>query len=113
MGSDLNHCGGQIGLHPGDSVGTAKDGAASVDVGAAVLSPENSPLGEDGKTVQTGGTACTDDRIGDDFIVKGDVDAVVAAVEGGRLYLDVRVQQLGAADPGGGAGIQNALGAGG
>ena len=113
MGSDLHHSGGQIGLKPGDAVRAVQHSAASVDMGAAVLSPENSPLGEDRQTVEAGGTACADDRIGDDPIVEGDVDAVVAAVEGGRFYLDVRVQQLGAANPGGGAGIQNALGAGG
>lgn len=113
MGSDLHHSGGPVGGQDAAAVEAADAGVAAVDVGTAVLAAENGPLGEDGKTVQGGGTGTAHHGICQDAVVEGHVDAVVVPVEGHGLHIDVGGQQLGAADPGVGAGVQNGLGAGG
>lgn len=82
----FHHGGGAIGVAPGHTVGTVEAGVASVDVGAAVLAAQNCPFAENGQAVQGCGTGGSDNGIGDDPVVKGDIDAVVVPVKSHRFH---------------------------
>ena len=79
----------------------------------AVLAAEHRPLAEDPKTIQGGGAAGANQGIRQNPVVEGDVDAVVVPVKGHRLHIDIRMDQLGTADPDIGRGVQKLLRAGG
>jgi len=57
VGSDLHHCSGAVGVDCGAAVGFSQTGVAAEDVGTAVFTAEDYPLGEDGAAVQGCGTA--------------------------------------------------------
>lgn len=113
VGSDLYNGGWPAGTGSGEAVGRIHLGVAAVDVGTAVLTAEHSPLGENAQSVQRSRPIVANYRIGDDFIVEGHVDTVVAVIERYRLYIYVCAQQLGTPYPCADAGFQNSLGAGG
>ena len=110
---DLHYGGRQIGEEGGGTVVGTQAGAAAVDVGTAVFTAENGPFREDGKAVQRGGAGVAHHGIGQHPVVEGQVDAVMAAVEGHGLHIDIGSDELCAPDPGVGGGVQKGLGAGG
>ena len=112
MGSDLHHSGGAVGGYGGAVYAGAVD-AAGENMGPAVLTAENGPLGEYGKTVQWGRAAGGGNALSQNPVVEGDIDAIMMAIEGNGFYTDVGVDQFGAAYPDIGGGIQQLLGAGG
>ena len=111
--SDLHHSRGTVGIIAAESVGTADDGVAAENMGPAVLTAEDGPLGEHGQPAQGGGAIVADGGIGQNLVVECNVDAVVIAVKGHGLHFNAGIQQLGAAGLYPGTGIQNGLGAGG
>ena len=109
--SDLHHGGGQVGKVPGHAIQFAQTGVAAVDVGAAFFAAEYRPFGEHGKAVEGGGAAAAYHRVGKDPVVEGHIHTVVVPVEGYGFHIDVGIEQFGAADPGAGSAVQQALGA--
>ena len=83
---NLYHSGRQIGLQPGQSIRAADNGIASEDMCPAVLAAQNSPLGEDCKTVQRCRPSGTDNGISKDPVVECNVNAVVIPVKSHRLH---------------------------
>ena len=111
--SDLHHCSRQIGKQGRRSVEGTDAGVAAVDVSAAVFSTENRPFAEDCQTVQCGGACIAYHGIGQNAIVEGHIDTVMVPVEGDWFDINVRCDQLRAADPGVGSIVQYGLGTGG
>ena len=110
---NFHYSSGVIGLQQGRAVEGAWSGGAAVDVGAAVFAAEHGPFGEYGQTVEHGGAIVADHSIGQNPVVKRQIDAVMAAVEGYRCNVDIGCDQFRAADTGVGGTVQNGLGAGG
>ena len=100
-----------VGEHPGDSVNATENGVAAEDMSPAVLTAEDGPLGEYGKTVKRRGVNGTGDGVCVDLIVECHVDAVMVAIESHRFHIDVGIKKLGAVDPCTGGGVQHFLGA--
>lgn len=109
----LHHSGGQIGRNTGQTVGPTQNRVAAENMGPAVLTAQDGPLGESGQTVKAGRTCCADNSVSQNLVVKGNINTVVIAVEGNRFHIDIGVQKLCAADPDTGTGIQNCLRTGG
>ena len=107
----LHHSGGTVGAGQGQTVGAAQTGVAAENVGVAVLAAEDGPFGEHGHTVQCCRPGGSYGGIGQDSVEEGHVDAVMVPVKGHRLHINVGVDQIGAADPGVGGGVQDTLGA--
>ena len=74
-------------------------------------SAEDSPLGEHGQAVEGGGAAAAYYGIGQHPVVEGYIHTVMVPVEGHGLHINIGIQKLGAADPGAGGAVQQALGA--
>lgn len=110
VGSDLYHCGGQIGAGAGGTVAFAQASVTAVNVGSAFFAAEYGPLGEYGQAVKGGGAAAAYHGVGQNAVVEGHIDAVVIPVEGHRLHINVGVEQFGAADFCAGGTVQQALG---
>ena len=108
---DLHHGGGTVCAEDGGTVIFADPGITGKDVCPAVFTAEHRPFGEHGEAVQAGGAAGAYRGICQNAVVKGYVNAVVIPVKGYRLHIDVGVQQIRTADPGGGSTVQNGLGA--
>ena len=111
--SDLHHGSGTVGAAAGPAVAGSDAGIAAEDMGPAVLTAEDGPFAEYSQTVQRCGAAVAHSGISQDLIVEGDVDTVVVPVKGHRLHLNVRMQQLRAADLCPGGRVQDLLGPGG
>ena len=109
----VHYGGGKVGTGAGGAVGGAEAGVAAVDVGAAVLAAQNRSFGEYRQAVQRRGAAGAHHRVCQNPVVEGDIDAVMVAVESHGLHINISGQQLRAAHPGVGGGVQKRLGAGG
>ena len=108
--SDLHHCNRAVGAEAGETVGTADDGVAVENVGSAVFAAEDGPLGEYRQTVKGGGLDGSGDGICQNLIVEGYIDTIMIAVKGHRLYINIGIEKLGAADSGTCGRIQDFLG---
>ena len=108
--SDLHHGGGAVGGVDGTAVGGSQTGVGGEDVGPAVLAAEDGPLGEDGEAAEGGGHGGAGHGVGQDLIVEGHIDAVVVAVKGHGLHINVGVQEPGGADLDPGGAVQDLLG---
>ena len=108
--SDLHHGGGAVGGVDGAAVGSAETGVGSEDVGPAVLAAEHRPLGENRQAAEGGGHGGAGHGVGQNLIVEGYIDAVVVAVEGHRLHINIGVQEPGRADLYSGGAVQELLG---
>ena len=86
---------------------------AAVGVGAGVFTAEDGTLVEDRKTIEGGRAVGAYRRVGQNAVVEGQIDAVVAAVKGYGFYVNGGGDQLGAADTCVSGGVQDGLGAGG
>lgn len=107
--SDLHHSCGEIGQYLGIAVAGADPGVTAEDMGAAVLTAENGPFGEDSQTTDGGTAAVPGCGICQNPVIKGDVDAVMMAIEGHRLYFNGGIEQFRAADLGAAGAVQNCL----
>ena len=94
----------------GAAVGGSQAGVGGEDVGPAVLTAEHRPLGEHRQAAEGGGHGRARHGVGQDLIVEGHVDAVVVAVKGHGLHIDVGVQEPGGADLHPGGAVQELLG---
>ena len=65
----------------------SKDGIAGEDLGTAVFSAEDGPLGEDRQAAEGGGFGSAHNGVRQNPIVECDVNAVMVAVERYRLCL--------------------------
>ena len=83
------------------------------DVCPTVLSAEYRPFGEGGQPRQGRWPVGTHDGIGQNPVVKGDINAIVVPVEGHGLHIHVGVEQLGRPDPDASGLFQGLLRAGG
>ena len=106
---NLYHGGGAVGAGTAGSIRGTEPGIGGENVGAAVFTAQNRPLGEAGKTVKGGGTIAAHHGICQNSIVEGYVDTIMVPVKSHRLHIDVGVQQLGATNPYAGGRIQRAL----
>ena len=109
--SDLHNSRWMIGADSGQAVTAAELSAAGVNVGPAVFSAQYYPFREHGKPLQRHGTVNPNSGIGQNAIVKRQVNAVVIPVKCHRLYIDISIQQVSAPHLCTGAGVQNTLGA--
>ena len=109
--SDFHHGDGTVGAHPGDAVHAADDRIAAENMGPAVLAAEDGPFGEYRQAIEGGGVDSAGDGICLDLIVEGHIDAVMMGIKCHRLYIYIRIEQLGVADPCPGGGIEYLLGA--
>jgi hypothetical protein len=109
----LHHSGGEIGVKSGWSIHFSQTGIATVDMGPAVFTAEYGPFGEHSQTIEGGRPGGTYHRICQNPVIESDINAVVVSVKGDRLYINMGIQKLCAADPGIGCGVQKLLGTGG
>ena len=105
----LHHSGGAVDDIASQAVGLTDASIAAINVGLAVLAAQHCPFGKHSQTVQRSGAVGADGGIGENAVVEGYIDAVVIPVKCHRLHINVCVQQLGAAHPGTGRRIQQAL----
>ena len=111
--SDLHHGGGAVGVDLGGAVALAKAGVAAENVGAAVLTAENGPFGENGQTSDGGAAAISGGSVCQNAVVESDVDAVVMAIKSHGFHFNGGIQKFGAAHLCAAGGIQHRLGTGG
>lgn len=103
------YSGGAIGIAACGAVRCAKTGVTAEYMRSAVFATEDSPFGEYGQTIQCCRAGIANGTVGQNPVVEGDINAVVVAVEGYRLDIDICVQKLCTTDPGTGTGIQQSL----
>lgn len=82
---DLHHCGRPVGAEAGRSICFADAGIAGENVGSAVFSAQNRPLGEYRKAIQCRRPGTAYNRIRQDPVVEGHIDTVVVLIKGHRL----------------------------
>ena len=82
----LHHCRGQVSVEGGHPVALAKPGVAAEDMRLALLAAQDGPLGENGQSIECGRADASHDRIRQNPVVEGYIDAVVIPVESHRLH---------------------------
>ena len=107
--SDLHYGCGEIGQYLCIAVAGTDAGVTAEDMGAAILTAENGPLGKDCQTADGGAAAVPGCGICQNPVIKGDIDAVMVAIEGHGLYFNGGIEQFRAADLGAAGIVQNRL----